>query len=183
MADVGTGYPNQEWRSKLRQASFRSVPFYVQQGAKRSGRRTAVHVNPKNDIPYAEDMGRRAYQFAVTGYILGPFFFSGSFETDRDNLEGALEDRNSQGAGQLVLPTRGAFTNANGPISNLFTCVNYTVLERQIWGGYAEFEMIFHEYGTPTMQNPQVVSQAGVKSQSSSTAQSALQFYQNQTTP
>jgi hypothetical protein len=167
------GYPFQEWRARLRQASYRGVPFYVQQGAKRSGRRTALHEFPKNDTPYAEDMGRRSYQFAVTGYIIGPFFFSGTFEGDRDNIERALEDSQNQGPGALILPTRGQ----TGVISNLFTCPNYTTLEREIWGGYAEIEMLFQEYGTPGLGSPTVVTATGVLSASKLAAQSAVQSF------
>lgn len=173
------GFPTQEWRSKLRRASFRGVPFLVQQNAKRSGRRTATHEFPKSDTPYSEDMGRRLYQFAITGYIIGPFFFSGSFETDRDNIEAALEDSANQGPGTLILPTRGQ----TGKISNLFTCPNYTTLEREAWGGYAEIEMQFQEYGTPGLGSPTVVTSLNMLSASSLAAQSAVQFFNTQTAP
>ena len=175
MAEIQSlgGYPFQEWRANLRQASFRGVPFYVQQNAKRSGRRTAPHSYPKNDTPYAEDMGRRSYAFQVTGYIVGPFFFSGRFETDRDNIEAALEDKQGQGPGVLILPTRGQ----TGVISNLFTCSNYTTIEREIWGGYAEIEMLFLEYGTPGLGAPTVVTSSGVLSQSSLAAQTAVNSF------
>jgi hypothetical protein len=173
------GYPYQEWRASLRQASFRGIPFYVQQNAKKSGRRTSPHAFPKNDTPYSEDMGRRAYQFAVTGYIIGPFFFSGTFKSDRDNIEAALEDKANQGPGILILPTR----SSTGVISNLFTCPNYTTVEQERWGGYAEIEMVFLEYGTPGLGSPQVVTSTGVLSASSLAAQTAVQFFQTQTAP
>jgi hypothetical protein len=159
------GYPNHEWRASLRRASFRGVPFYVQQNTKQSGRRTATHEAPKNDIPYSEDMGRRLYRFMVIGYIVGPHYFSGgsdaagnpspgTFAKDRDNIEAALEDRKSEGPGVLVLPTRGQV----GVISNLFTCLQYTTLEKELWGGYAEIEMFFQEYGSPNLAAPIFVS-------------------------
>ena len=132
-------FPSQEWRDTLQQASFRGTPFYVEVGVKQSGRRTVVHQFPKSDIPYAEDMGRRARAFLVTGYIIGPNFFSGTFSGDRDALENALEDSQSQGPGTLILPTRG--------LTYQVTCISYGMSERRIWGGYAECEMSFVEGG------------------------------------
>ena len=111
-------YPDQQWRETLQQASFRNAPFFVEVGAKQSGRRTVLHEFPKSDIPYAEDMGRRARSFTVTGYLIGPNFFSGTFAGDRDALENALEDSLSQGPGTLILPTRG--------LTYQVTCVTYS---------------------------------------------------------
>jgi prophage DNA circulation protein len=167
------GYPYQQWRASLRQASFRGVPFYVQQNAKKSGRRTALHAFPKNDTPYAEDMGRRGYQILVTGYIVGPTFFSGTYQTDRDNIENALEDSLGQGPGTLIMPLRGVW----GRTTNLFTCPNYTTVEREVWGGYAEIEMIFVEYGTPGLGAPTVAAPAAVTSASTNAANTAVQNF------
>lgn len=171
------GYPFQQWRASLRQASFRGVPFFVQQNSKRSGRRTAPHAFPKNNTPYSEDMGRRAYQIMVTGYIIGPHYFSGTYQTDRDNIENALEDSAGQGPGTLIMPLRGVW----GQTTNLFTCPNYTTVEREIWGGYAEIEMLFLEYGTPGLSAPTVNASTAVSSASSTAADTAVGNFNNST--
>ena len=46
-----------------------------------------------------EDEGESARSFTVTGYLIGPNFFSGTFAGDRDALENALEDSLSPGPG------------------------------------------------------------------------------------
>src|SRR5215472_7728816 len=61
---------NPIWRKKLRTASFKGAPFFVDQQGQSSGRRTVTHEYPKRDIPYAEDMGRAAYRYQMTGYVI-----------------------------------------------------------------------------------------------------------------
>jgi len=113
-------------------ASYRGIPFYVEIVAKGSGRRSVLHEFPKRDTPYAEDLGRRAYQFTIVGYLIGPIY-----QTFRDSLENALESNTTPG--ELVLPLRVQ--------RYLVTCVQYVISERRIWGGYAEVEMTFVESG------------------------------------
>lgn len=61
---------NPNWRARLRVAKFKGAPFYVDQQGRSSGRRTVVHEYPKRDIPYAEDMGRHALRYQITGYLI-----------------------------------------------------------------------------------------------------------------
>ena len=58
------------WRSRLMPAKFRGARFHVDTGVRESGRRIVPHEFPKRDVPYAEDMGRRAREFTVRGYII-----------------------------------------------------------------------------------------------------------------
>lgn len=60
------------WRDELRPASFRGVPFFVSGVDGDHGRRLATHEYPSRDDPYLEDMGRRARERTVEGYILEP---------------------------------------------------------------------------------------------------------------
>ena len=48
------------WRSKWMPAKFRNARFHVESAVRESGRRIVSHEFPKRDVPYAEDMGRRA---------------------------------------------------------------------------------------------------------------------------
>ncbi len=150
--------PNPPWRAKWRQASYRGVPFYVEIGGKGSGRRTVLHEFPKRDVPYAEDLGRRAYEFTVVGYLIGP-----NYTTLRDRLEAALEDAASQGPGVLVLPTRADMT---------VTCVRYNAVERRTMGGFVEIEMVFIEAGQPS--KPTVSTQTVLKAAAQAAGDAAV---------
>ena len=58
------------WRQYLKPAMFRNARFHVETGVRESGRRVVNHEFPKRDVPYAEDMGRRARELTVRGYII-----------------------------------------------------------------------------------------------------------------
>lgn len=44
------------WRDRLRDASFRGVPFSVDDDDASFGRRVQLHEYPKRDKPYTEDL-------------------------------------------------------------------------------------------------------------------------------
>ena len=123
--------PIAPWRLQLRPASFRGAGFHVEVGALAGGRRIALHEFPKRDTPYAEDMGRRARRFPVTGYIV-----DADYIPERDALIAALE---AGGGGTLVHPTLGTFR---------VVCDGFSAIERRDKGGYVEFEMTFVEAGS-----------------------------------
>ena len=80
--------------------------------------------------PYAEDMGRHAIRYNVTGYVIGP-----NYLREKEDLIQALE---GEDAGQFVDPYRG---------SMLMMCERYAVIETREKGGYCVFEMAFCEAG------------------------------------
>lgn len=121
------------WKSQLTPASFRGAVFHIEMREKASGRRDFVHEFPNRDLPYSEDLGRRARRFTIQGYIIGP-----SYMTDRDTLVAALE---AGGPGTLQLPVDVTY----GPQQVVVD--HYAVVERRIKGGYCEFEMTFTEAG------------------------------------
>ena len=119
------------WRLNLQPASYNGAGFFVDVDAKASGRRIALHEYPKRDIPYAEDMGRRAKRFTITAYVIGPYY-----EDDRDALIAQLD---ALGNGVLVRPTT---------IGDETVVVDtYSVTERRERGGSATFEIAFVEAG------------------------------------
>ena len=122
--------PTEAWRQALRPASFRGVQFKVDVNSRGGGRRTSLHQFPKRDDPEAEDMGRQAKRFTISGYVIG-----GDFVAQRDALIAALE---TEGAGLLVHPTMGEFQVNPG---------EFTTSERRERGRMAEFEMTFFEAG------------------------------------
>lgn len=136
------------WRMRLQPASYNGIRFHVEVGARASGRRIALHEFPKRDIPYSEDMGRKAKRFTVSGYVIGP-----NFEDQRDALIAAFE---AEGTGRLVLPT--------STDEKLVVVDGYTVTERRERGGYAEIEMGFIEAGQDISVVNYSNTQAAIKS-------------------
>ncbi|SNT29030.1 Mu-like prophage DNA circulation protein [Noviherbaspirillum humi] len=90
------------WRDNLRPASFRGVPFSVDGATLNAGRRLARHEYPQRDIPYMEDMGRKAREYKVEALIVGADYMAG-----RDRLLAAIEEA---GPGQLVHPYYGTLS-------------------------------------------------------------------------
>jgi prophage DNA circulation protein len=123
------------WKLALVPASFRAAPFKVDTNQRGSGRRALVHEFPHRDLPYTEDLGRKARGFPVVGYVIGP-----DYTVLRDLLIYALE---AEGPGILTLPTMlnivgGAF---------MVQPREYTVREDKRSGGMAQFDMNFVEVG------------------------------------
>jgi prophage DNA circulation protein len=148
-----------EWRKKLRPASFKGAMFHVEQQARSSGRRIVPHEFPKRDTPWAEDMGRHAIRYQITGYVIQNDRGMASVGRDylflKDRLIRALE---SSDPGELIDPY--VPTTMHLGYSLKFMCERYSVTETREQGGYATFEMMFVEAGQK--------SNANVKSDTSS---------------
>ncbi|HVG51527.1 MAG TPA: DNA circularization N-terminal domain-containing protein [Xanthobacteraceae bacterium] len=130
------------WRQKLKPALFRGERFHVDTGVRESGRRIVGHEFPKRDVPYAEDMGRRARDFTVRGYIIvyprdgqNNDLQKKNYIPARDRLIKALE---TEGPAELQLPLLGVMRVA---------CTRYRITEESRLGGFCVFDMTFTEYG------------------------------------
>ena len=121
------------WRLRLLPASFSGVPYHVEHQARSSGRRIVMHEYPKRNTPYAEDMGKHAIRYQVTGYLIGP-----NYHLVKLTLITVLE--NSTG-GILVDPYLVTPMMA--------VCERYSVTEVRERGGYCTFDMMFAEAGNP----------------------------------
>jgi prophage DNA circulation protein len=144
------------WRLRLVPASFAGAQYHVEQQARSGGRRVVLHEYPKRDMPYAEDMGRSAMRYQITGYILGPSYFQG-----KQALMSALD----KGEGLLVDPYLASPKNC--------ICDRYSVSETRERGGYCTFEMSFMEVGSPGNTPEQISSAVQTQSQASATGSSA----------
>lgn len=81
-------------------ASFRGVPYYVENQTRSGGRRLAVHEFPGSDAAVVDDLGRQAGRFADEGYLIGD-----QIRADIVQLLAALQD--TSGPGELIHPYHG----------------------------------------------------------------------------
>jgi prophage DNA circulation protein len=119
------------WRDSLRAGSFRGVPFVVESHDHALGRRIATHEYPLRDIPYSEDMGRKARRFTLELFVIGR-----NYMPARDRLRTALE---KGGPGELVHPYLGTQTVQVDGEAHL--------RESTREGGMARFTVTFVEAG------------------------------------
>jgi prophage DNA circulation protein len=127
------------WRDNYRAASFRGVPFFVESADSTHGRRQAVHEHAQRDVPYTEDLGRKAREFSVSGYLIGA-----EYHTQRDELIKACE---TAGPGVLVHPYRGEMT---------VTCRGLGVSESTSEGGMCLVKLTFLESGEASYPSAKV---------------------------
>ena len=70
LAQSSTNPGGSPWRARLLPAHFDGRMFHVEAGSQEGGRRIVTHEFPKKDLPYSEDMGRKATEYAVRGYLI-----------------------------------------------------------------------------------------------------------------
>jgi len=137
----------QTWRDKMMPASFRGVSFSVVSTEGQVGRRNALHEYPLRDLPYAEDLGRKAREFTIEGFVIGENYMAG-----RDKLIEALE---AFGSGELVHPYRDRM--------QVVVSSPARVSESTAEGGMARFSMTFSESGEPVNPAPREDTGAAVE--------------------
>lgn len=86
----------------LLEASFRGVPFQVENTDLDGGRRTQQHDYPQRDKPYVEDLGRAARVLSFAGFVVGD-----DYVAQAGSLLSALE---AAGPGTLIHPWFGTMT-------------------------------------------------------------------------
>jgi prophage DNA circulation protein len=147
------------WRLRLLPASYAGVQFHVEHQGRSGGRRVVLHEYPKRDQPFAEDMGRSAFRYQLTGYILGP-----SYHLGKEALMAALDNRT---AAQLMDPYLAE--------AKMCICERYSVSETRDRGGYCQFEMSFVELGSPGNIPVQVSSAFKTQSSADDTSANAAE--------
>jgi prophage DNA circulation protein len=131
------------WRTRLLPAHFDGFLFHCEAGSRENGRRIVTHEFPKKELPYSEDMGKRATEFSVRGYIIqfvtdtGSPLYQRDYTFPRDALQSRLEEGRS---GNLQLPLQ---------FPMLVRCSRYRLTEEDRLGGYCVFDMSFVELGAP----------------------------------
>ena len=114
----------------LRDASFRGVPFYVDNDKGTYGRRIAVHEFPDRDDPFYEDLGEKAANFSVKAYIACD---------DGSAKDAIIAACTTYGPAILVLP-------AEQPL--MARCATCTVTRSKDKIGWYEIQMEFHREGS-----------------------------------
>lgn len=129
------------WRDQLSEASFRGVPFFMDDHEARGGRRGTTHEYPQRDEPYAEDTGRRARGYSFQAYVLGPDYMAA-----RDAL---IEAMDQEGPGTLIHPYLGEV---------LVQPRNWSLRETTRRGGMATLRLSFDEAGENQFPSTAVAS-------------------------
>lgn len=122
------------WRDRLRPASFRGIPFYIESHEYATGRNTVNHEVPDQDIGFTEDMGGTLDAYRLTGFVIGDNYFA-----LRDALIAACKE---SGPGTLIHPYLGAKEVQVGRIK---------VTESWREGRVARFDMPFTDAGDPLL--------------------------------
>ena len=112
----------------IRTASFREVEFHVADTDVTGGRRVVKHEFPQRDIPFTEDLGRKAKSFNVSGFVTGK-----NYQFQRDKLIEALD---KEGTGILIHPIHGEIK---------VQCENYSYKDSWSDHGKSTFTMTFAE--------------------------------------
>lgn len=118
------------WQDQLRQAAFRGVEFLFEDADTEVGRRIVRHEYPQRDKPFSEDLGRKARQYSLRAFVIGPEYMAA-----RDALLAACE---KPGPGQLVHPFLGTLS---------VVVISCGLSESTSRGGMATFSLVFAESG------------------------------------
>jgi prophage DNA circulation protein len=87
------------WRDSLRPAKLGNASFFVESSDATIGRNTQVHEYPLRDVPFVEDLGRKARRVTFEAYVIGA-----DYMTARDALIAEIE---APGSKTLVHPYLG----------------------------------------------------------------------------
>lgn len=143
--------------SNLRDASFRGARFEVDDVEASGGRRVVLHEYPLRDTPYSEDLGRRAREFSVRGYIIQGRTYD--YASARADVLKALE---AYGPGELVHPWHGEVS---------VVVDDYRLRESMERGGLLELDIRFREAGQLANPTSSADTAKGVASAASSVRQ------------
>jgi prophage DNA circulation protein len=135
----------------------------VTSGSADIGRRLARHEYPQRDIPWFEDMGRKAREYKIEAFIVGASYMGG-----RDALIKALE---TAGSGQLVHPWHGTLH---------VTVSDASLTESTESGGMARFSITFVEAGVARFPQSTVDTKATVADRLAKAEESFLEDFSRQ---
>ncbi len=121
-----TRHGGEDWRKRLRDATFRGAHFWVETDGIEGGRRIVIHEFPMKELPYNEDMGQQARRYNVDAYCVG-----GQADKEAQRLVQACT---APGPATLVLPLFGTIRAR---------CVNIRSQREKDKQGYVSFQLDF----------------------------------------
>ena len=145
------------WRDDLLPASFRGVPFHIENVTREGGRRNVPHEFPKRNRGLTEDMGRRLRAFTIDGYLIGP-----DHNHEADALVAALD---ADGPGLLVTPLQGRLQ---------VICDVFAETTRREEGGFTIVSMTFVDAGRDTASPISAADTAGLVLAAANVAMAAV---------
>lgn len=149
------------WRDNLQKASFRGVEFKCESVDTIIGRRNILHEYPMRDIPYAEDLGKKAREISIRAYVIGDDYLAW-----RDRLIEAVEMKAE--AGTLVHPTLGAI------LAVVKECRHgYSNKE----GGIEYFDLTFAEAGEKRYPSAAIDTKSSVSTAASTLKNAVTQVF------
>lgn len=163
------------WREAIKSRSesgvplmgrFREARFIVPDSDLTIGRRHEVHEYPLRDLPYVEDLGRKARQFTIEVFVDATL--AGDYLAARDALIAAIE---APGPGSLVHPWYGTLT---------VSITEAIVRESTREGGRATFRLTCVESGELTFPTGGADTGAGVAQAAEAVEVIALQEFTEQ---
>lgn len=95
--------------SQMKPAMFRNLPFAVLTSGGEHGRRSETHEYPDKDIPWVEDLGRKARLIRFRGFLLSNSRVYGGGDV-ADQLKQMIGAAETKGTGPLVHPLLGNLT-------------------------------------------------------------------------
>lgn len=137
------------WRDQLRPGKFRDAEFFVTGADSDIGRRNVLHEYPLRDLPFVEDLGRKAREFSLECFVIGA-----DYMTARDRLMAAIE---TEGPGTLVHPWLGQVR---------VSVRDCRLRESSTEGGMAVFSLTFMEAGDNRFPNAGTDTRSMVASRS-----------------
>lgn len=126
------GFQAGSWLSSLKQASYGGLPFGIESVRTAAGRKQAIHDYPFRDDVWVEDLGKKAQQFEVLGFLVEDDLITkaGAVIAQRDRL---LQICETPGNRTLVHPTLGTIKNV--------ACLSVETMERTDLGRVFEIRL------------------------------------------
>lgn len=121
-----------DWFKRLDKASYGKFPFGVESIRTAAGRKTSIHTYPFRDDVWVEDLGKRARQFEVLGFIVEGDLITGGGDVISQR-KALLEVCETAGGQTLVHPTLGTIASV--------CCLGVETIERRDLGRAFEIRL------------------------------------------
>ncbi|HWF01548.1 MAG TPA: DNA circularization N-terminal domain-containing protein [Caulobacteraceae bacterium] len=157
----------------LQKASFRGAPFGVTGDNPKFGRRLAVHEYPYRDVPWPEDLGRKARRLAITGFLIANSAVYGGGDVFHQ-LSAMIVAAETEGLGTLVHPYLGTLQVA---------CDSFEPASELDVDGYLQISFSFVEGGNAVFPNNLQSTGSAVRSAATAAKSAVASSFSSLITP